>query len=33
VPACPEGAVDIVGYSDREVTAMIDALAEEVVHA
>jgi heterodisulfide reductase subunit A len=33
VPICPEGAIDIVGYSDREVTAMIDALAAEAVHA
>ncbi|MGP8248054.1 MAG: CoB--CoM heterodisulfide reductase iron-sulfur subunit A family protein [Bryobacteraceae bacterium] len=33
VPTCPEGAVDVIGYSDREVTAMIDALAGEVVDA
>ena len=33
VPVCPEGAIDIIGYSDREVTAMIDALAGEAVHA
>ena len=33
VPACPEGVIDLVGYSDREITSMIDALAREVVHA
>ena len=33
VPVCPEGAIDIIGYSDHEVIDMIDALAEEVVHA
>ncbi len=33
VPACPEGVIDLIGYSDREITSMIDALAAEVVHA
>ncbi len=33
VPVCPEGAIDLLGYSDSEVTEMIDALAREAVHA
>jgi heterodisulfide reductase subunit A len=33
VPVCPEGAIDLIGYSDHEITAMIDALAREVVDA
>jgi len=31
VPVCPTGAIDLVGYGDEEITAMIDALAGEVV--
>jgi hypothetical protein len=33
VPACPEGAIDLIGYSNHEITTMIDALAREAVHA
>ncbi len=30
VPACSEAAIEIAGYTDRQVTQMIDALAKEV---
>ncbi len=30
VPVCPEMAIDIEGYTDGQITAMIDALAREV---
>jgi len=33
VPVCPEEAIDLLGYSDREIKGMIDALAKEAVHA
>jgi heterodisulfide reductase subunit A len=33
VPACPEGAIDVIGYSNHEIVAAIEALAPEVVHA
>ncbi len=33
VPVCPEGAIDLIGYADAEITAMINALAREAVHA
>ncbi len=31
VPVCPADAIDVEGYTDEQVTAMIDAFAREVV--
>jgi heterodisulfide reductase subunit A len=31
VPVCPEAAIDVRGYTQAELTAMVDALAKEVV--
>ena len=31
VPVCPENAIDLEGYTDAQVRAMIDSLAKEVV--
>jgi heterodisulfide reductase subunit A len=31
IPVCPEDAIDIEGYTDTQVKAVIEALAQEVV--
>jgi heterodisulfide reductase subunit A-like polyferredoxin len=28
VPICPENAIDLLGYTDAQITSMIDALVE-----
>ena len=28
VPVCPENAIDLLGYTDAQITAMIDSLLE-----
>ncbi|WP_372846249.1 CoB--CoM heterodisulfide reductase iron-sulfur subunit A family protein [Pontiella sp.] len=33
VPVCPRDAIEIEGYTDRQITAMIDACSREVVKA
>lgn len=33
VPVCPYGAIDVEGYTDEQITAMIDACSREVVSA
>jgi heterodisulfide reductase subunit A len=33
VPICPHGAIDIEGFTDQQITAMIDACSKEVVTA
>jgi heterodisulfide reductase subunit A2 len=30
VPICPAGAIDLLGYTDEQVRATIDALLEEI---
>jgi heterodisulfide reductase subunit A len=32
-PTCPEDSIDLIGYGDRVITEMIDALAKELVYA
>jgi len=31
VPVCPENAIDVEGYTDIQITTMIDSLIKEVV--
>ena len=31
VPACPKQAVSVLGYTNEQITSMIDAMAKEVV--
>jgi heterodisulfide reductase subunit A len=31
VPVCPENAIDLRGYTDAQITAMIESLAELAV--
>lgn len=33
VPICPHGAIDVEGFTDQQITAMIDACSREVVTA
>jgi heterodisulfide reductase subunit A len=28
VPVCPEGAIDLLGYTNAQITSMIDSLLE-----
>ena len=31
IPVCPKNAIDLMGYTDAQIRAMIDGLAEEIV--
>ena len=31
VPVCPENAIDLRGYTDAQITAMIDGLLQEAI--